>query len=146
MTSHTLLIAGRAFTARLARRQAAPCFVLFVMLASIGVEAQRAAGPAPGPIRRLPDGKPDLNGFYQADAGGANWGLESHPAVDLTPAGRGVIIDPPDGKLPAQPWAKAERISRDTPERGYDDPTALCFVAGVPRSVRSSSLPHSSHV
>ena len=30
---------------------------------------------------------------------------------------------------------KAETASRNTPERGYDDPTAHCFVAGVPRSM-----------
>ena len=34
-----------------------------------------------------------------------------------------------------QEWAKAETASRNTPERGYDDPTAHCFVAGVPRSM-----------
>jgi hypothetical protein len=33
-----------------------------------------------------------------------------------------------------QPWAKVEVASRQLPERGYDDPTAHCFVAGVPRS------------
>jgi hypothetical protein len=79
---------------------------------------------------------PDLNGFFSADHGGANWGLEPHPQrVDLTPAGRGVVIDPPDKMLPYQEWARQERLSRDTPQRGYDDPTAHCFVsAGVPRS------------
>ena len=34
-----------------------------------------------------------------------------------------------------QEWAKVENESRKTPERGYDDPTAHCFVAGVPRSM-----------
>ncbi len=87
-------------------------------------------------VRRTRDGKPDLQGLYMSDAGGANWGLERHtgnPA--LTPPGRGVITDPPDGKLPVQPWARAEHESRLRPERGYDDPTAHCFVAGVPRSM-----------
>jgi hypothetical protein len=46
-----------------------------------------------------------------------------------------VIIDPPDRMLPYQPWARAERINREEPYRGYDDPTAHCFVAGVPRSM-----------
>ncbi len=131
MMPRTLMIVGRAFTARLARRKAAPYVVVFVTLAYVAGAAQQPAGP----VRRTADGTPDLNGFFQADAGGANYGLEAHPPVDLTPPGRGVIIDPPDGKLPVQPWAKAERISRDRPERGYDDPTAHCFVAGVPRSM-----------
>src|SRR5262249_21613739 len=98
-----------------------------------------AARPASGPIRRLPDGKPDLTGYYQADAGGANYGLEQHPHDLLTPGTRGGVIDPPGGKLPYQPWARAERIERELPYRGYDDPTAHCFVAGVPRSMYTPS-------
>ena len=82
--------------------------------------------PPPPPV--------DFTGFFQSDHGGANWGLEPHAAVDLTPPGRGVVIDPPDKLLPYQPWARAERLDRDTPQRGYDDPTAHCFVGGVPRS------------
>ncbi len=97
-----------------------------------------AAAPA-GPIRRLPDGKPDIAGFYSADAGGANYGLEQNPQDGLTPGTRGIVVDPPDRKLPYQPWARAERINRELPERGYDDPTAHCFVAGVPRSMYTPS-------
>jgi hypothetical protein len=104
-----------------------------VVLGQDGGE-QPGAKSAAGPIRRMPDGKPDLSGFYQSDGGGANYGLERHERDFLTPAGRGVVIDPPDGKLPYQPWARAERIERELPHRGYDDPTAHCFVAGVPRS------------
>jgi hypothetical protein len=32
-------------------------------------------------------------------------------------------------------WARAEQRDRMLPHRGYDDPTAHCFVAGVPRSM-----------
>jgi hypothetical protein len=85
-------------------------------------------------IRRTADDKPDLQGFYESNAGGANYGLEKHPG-GLAPAGRGVIVDPPDGKLPMQPWAVAELADRQTDARGYDDPTAHCFPAGVPRSM-----------
>ena len=106
------------------------------------VVAQRgrgaAAGPPP-PIRRLPDGKPDLTGFYQADAGGSNYGLENKPRNGLIPASRGVVVDPADGRLPYQPWARAERNDRELPHRGYDDPTAHCFVAGVPRAIYQPS-------
>ncbi len=34
-----------------------------------------------------------------------------------------------------QSWAMEEKISRNLAERGYDDPTAHCFPAGVPRSM-----------
>src|SRR2546425_9575798 len=99
----------------------------------------QAPAKKPGPIRRTADGKPDLTGFYQSEAGGANYGLERHDRDFLTPGTRGVVIDPPDGKLPTQPWARAERIDRELPHRGYDDPTAHCFVAGVPRSMYTPS-------
>jgi hypothetical protein len=85
--------------------------------------------------RRRADGKPDLQGFYVPDGGGANYGLERHAADAVTPGGRGVLIDPPDGKLPVQPWAVQEKADRNLTERGYDDPTAHCFPAGVPRSM-----------
>ena len=105
---------------------------------AFGPPAQRPQPwKAPDSVRRTADGKPDLNGFCEADGGGANYGLEAHPpsAGNLTPPGRGVISDPADGKLPFQPWARDEREDRETPIRGYDDPTAHCFPAGVPRSV-----------
>ncbi len=93
---------------------------------------------APASVRRTADGRPDLNGLYEADGGGANYGLEAHPPSpgSLTPPGRGVVVDPePDGKPPFQPWAREEREARNTPIRGYDDPTAHCFPAGVPRAI-----------
>ena len=77
-------------------------------------------------------------GDWVPDGGGANYGLEAHPpsAGALTPPGRGVMVDPEaDGKPPFQPWARDEREARNTPLRGYDDPTAHCFAAGVPRSM-----------
>ena len=98
-----------------------------------------AAAPATGQIARMADGKPDLQGYVQPDSGGANYGLQKHPSDFLTPASRGVVVDPPDGRLPLQAWAIAEQKSRESPERGYDDPTAHCFVAGVPRSMYTPS-------
>lgn len=96
-----------------------------------------AALPAlvvPADIPRLADGKPDLGGYFMTDAGGANYGLENARGRFLVPTSRGVIVDPADGVLPYQPWARAERIDRELPHRGYDDPTAHCLVAGIPRS------------
>jgi hypothetical protein len=85
-------------------------------------------------FHRKPDGKPDFQGVYVSDTGGANQGLEKRGVSTLAPPGRGVVVDPPDGILPMQPWAVQERVSRNLAERGYDDPTAHCFPAGVPRS------------
>ena len=92
------------------------------------------AAPVAGPLRRLADGKPDISGFYNSNGRGANYGLEEHPGATMLPGGQGVVVDPPDGRLPMQEWAKAELATRQTPARGYDDPTAHCIMAsGVPR-------------
>jgi len=88
----------------------------------------------PSDIPRLADGTPDISGYFMADAGGANYGLEPHERGIMLPPSRGQVIDPVDGTLPYQAWARAELIDRSLPHRGYDDPTAHCFVAGVPRS------------
>jgi len=121
-----------------------------VSLALLGLAppayAQAPAAPAaptpPGPIERMPDGKPNLEGMFMADGGGANYGFERRPTVNMTPGGRGVIVDPPDGLMPMLPWARTEVASRQKPERGYDDPTAHCFVAGIPRSMYVPSPMH----
>jgi hypothetical protein len=93
--------------------------------------AVHRSSSGPRPRSAAPAGV-DLSGFYQADHGGANWGLEPHKEV-FTAGGRGVLVDPL--KLPYQPWAVEEKASRTRPERGYDDPTAHCFVGGVPRAI-----------
>ena len=93
-------------------------------------------------IRRTSDDKPELQGFWESDSGGSNQGLEKRAADPVVPAGRGIVVDPPNGILPMQPWAIAERTSRDLPERGYDDPTAHCFPAGIPRSMYIPSGMH----
>src|ERR1700722_10663146 len=108
-----------------------------------GPSASTTPAPAAANIRRKPDGKPDFQGYYVPDGGGANFGLERHDNVGLPTGGRGVIVDPSDGKLPMQPWAVAERTDRNRSERGYDDPTAHCFPAGVPRSMY---VPTSYHI
>jgi hypothetical protein len=87
----------------------------------------------------MPDGRPDFTGHFLGDAGGANYGLEASTGGFLLPRARGIVVDPPDGQLPYQDWARAEFISRGKPERGYDDPTAHCFVAGFSRSLWTPS-------
>ena len=63
-------------------------------------------------------------------------------------AASGVLDDLPT--LPYQRWAIEEKRTRNLPERGYDDPTAHCFVGGVPRATYVPSPFHilqtSTHV
>ncbi len=99
--------------------------------ASAGADLPLPAVPAD--IPRHADGTPDLTGLY-TQGGIANYGLEKRENLALFPPANGVIIDPVDGVLPYQRWARAEMLERREPWRGYDDPTAHCFVAGIPRS------------
>jgi hypothetical protein len=80
---------------------------------------------------RTADGKPDLSGIWQA-MNTANVNLEPHTALLDMPAGLGVIVDPPDGKIPYQP-AAAEKQKENFKNRAKADPLNSCFLPGVPR-------------
>jgi len=60
-----------------------------------------------------------IAGKWDVGAGQANYTLEfgwpeEHAKLMGTPStGRSVVIDPPDGKIPFQPWAMAIRNARD---------------------------------
>lgn len=88
-----------------------------------------------GAVPRLPDGRPDLQGYWQprSEGGFPTNNIEEHPPSFLRPGGKSIIADPPDGKLPYNPWALAERDRRRKPENSYDDPEGHCFLSGVPR-------------
>ena len=89
--------------------------------------------------RRTPDGKPDLNGIWQA-MGSAHWDIEGHaarpsPVVSLgaagaIPAGLGVVEG---GEIPYQPWAAAKKKEN---ARNWltADPEIKCYMPGVPRA------------
>ena len=81
--------------------------------------------------QRTIDGKPDLQGIWQARNTAAG-DLEDHGASMGIEAGRGVIVDPPDGKIPYQPWA-AEKRKENFKNRATADPLGKCYLAGVPR-------------
>ncbi len=77
--------------------------------------ARRPAGPAgtwTRRHRRLPrfgdcrTASQISPGFYDSIGRGANYGVEEHTGTTLTPPGQGIVVDPPDGKLPMQEWAK----------------------------------------
>lgn len=107
--------------------------VVLVMLApaSAPVSGQRGGGPPPeptGPIPRTADGKPDLSGGFAGTGSGLTHStiLEEHGAGLGIRAGRSLIIDPPDGIIPYQPWALAERDRRRLDVNAYEDPVGHC--------------------
>ena len=48
------------------------------------------------------------------------------------PAGRSVIVDPPDGKIPYTP-AAAQQQKENYKNRAKADPLNICYIPGVPR-------------
>ena len=84
------------------------------------------------------DGRPDLNGIWQA-IGTAHWNLEDHPAapghpdlgaIGAIPPGQGVVVG---GAIPYLDAARAQR-ERNFETRMTNDPEARCFLPGVPRA------------
>jgi hypothetical protein len=103
-------------------------------------EGQRAAPPAPAP--RSADGKPDLQGMWSARAAGATQIIEDHAEeAPFLRAGKTIVTDLADGKIPYQPWALAERDRRRQPQNNYHDPDVRCHLAGVPRVMYDMQLP-----
>jgi len=100
------------------------------------VAAQAPAYRAP----RTPDGKPNLNGIWQA-MNTANWDVEAHPAgpslirelgaIAAVPGGLGVVEG---GEIPYRPEALAKR-NQNRAKRLTLDPEIKCYLPGVPRAM-----------
>jgi len=80
-------------------------------------------------LGRTPDGKPDLNGIWQAFTT-ASWDLEDHNARKGEPGGQSVVVD---GPIPYQPWAAAKK-AENARMRETADPLRKCYMPGVPRA------------
>src|SRR6478752_4517758 len=79
-------------------------------------------------VPRTADGKPNLQGIWQASSTAAA-DLEDHAARNNMLAGRSVI----DGaKIPYQEWAAAKR-AENFQNRRKADPLGKCYIPGVPR-------------
>lgn len=111
--------------------------------------------PAAGQIwtpPRTPDGQPDIQGIWEAGPGANNAGhsLEEgccdpdhnkmqNRAANNIGLRQQIILDPPNGKIPFQPWAAAKRqehlVNLETPtELQHIEPEDRCSLQGVPRS------------
>jgi hypothetical protein len=84
-----------------------------------------------------PAGHPDLQGVWKV-VNDAKYDVEAHAPLPGIPAGPGVIVDPPGGKIPYQPSALARREEHYKNSRNPDpwksaDPFHKCYSPGVPR-------------
>ena len=109
-------------------------------------------GQGPSAVARTEDGKPNLNGIWQAFTT-ANWNVEAHSAeagprpeimgaYGAQPGGQGIVDG---GAIPYKPEALAERdanlksrmvpkITNDPSRFDSGDPELQCFRPGVPRA------------
>ena len=97
--------------------------VSLIAIAPLAAQSYRAP--------RTADGKPDLQGIWQV-MNTAAVNLEDHVAVLDMPAGRSVIVNPPDGKIPYLP-AAAQKQKENFKNRAKADPLNICYIPGVPR-------------
>lgn len=95
-------------------------------------------GQASDRVARLPDGKPNLNGIWQAIST-ANWDLQTHGpsagppnlgAIGAIPSGLGVVEG---GEIPYRPEAFAKK-KENFAKRWTADPEIKCHLPGVPRA------------
>ena len=107
-----------------------------VVVAGLSAAAQSPADRAP----RAKDGKPDLNGIWQA-LNSAHWDIEAHSAAPgpvqelgasaAIPGGLGVVVD---GDIPYKPEALAEKTANAN--NWIDrDPEIKCYLPGLPRAM-----------
>ena len=92
----------------------------------IPAEAQDPAQQTPAsqqPLPRTPDGKPNLDGIWQA-AGSAAADLLDHAAGLNMLAGRSVVSG---GTIPYQPWAVAKK-AENFRNRLKADPLVQCYM------------------
>ncbi|HYL36542.1 MAG TPA: hypothetical protein VEV17_11570 [Bryobacteraceae bacterium] len=87
---------------------------------------------------RMPNGKPNLNGIWQA-VNTANWDLMTHEpgagpanlgAIGAIPPGLGVVEG---DAIPYRPEALAKK-KENFARRWTDDPEVKCYLPGVPRA------------
>jgi hypothetical protein len=109
---------------------------LAILSGGMTVSAQAPAYRAP----RTADGKPNLNGIWQA-INEANWDIEGHSAApgrvlalgaeDAVVPGLGIVEGGPLPYLPAAAAKKKENFEK----RLSADPEIKCYLPGVPRAM-----------
>jgi hypothetical protein len=117
-----------------------PCVSLVLLVVAVALTTPISAGQAPAyRAPRASDGKPDLNGIWQA-LNTAHWDVEAHPAAPgplqelgasaAIPGGLGVVVG---GDIPYRPEALAKR-KENAAKRLSLDPEIKCYLPGVPRA------------
>ena len=99
-----------------------------VLATALIATPQSGSAPSQEPLPRTADGKPDLQGIWQASSTAAA-DLQEHAASLNMLAGRSVVDG---GQIPYQPWAATKR-AENFQNRQTADPLSKCYIPGVPR-------------
>jgi len=120
---------------RLAALTMAACAAsALIAVAVMPISGQAPAYKAP----RTKDGKPNLNGIWQA-LNEANWNIAPHAASQGPVLALGAAYSVPpglgvdDGELPYNPQSAAKQ-KQNFANRMKEDPEIKCYMGGVPRS------------
>lgn len=107
--------------------------LLMPVLASAGLMLL-APAPSLGQYKapRTPHGTPDLQGIWQASDTASAYNIEPHTPSLGIPGGLGIIVDPPNRKIPYKPEARAQQ-QENFANRETLDPLNGCYLPGVPR-------------
>ena len=101
---------------------------LVVLATATAAQTSQTAGTSTATLPRTADGRPDLNGIWQALSTAA-WNLEAHNAQKNVPAGLSVVVG---GEIPYRPQARAQQAEHYR-NREALDPVNQCYLPGVPR-------------
>lgn len=125
--------------------------VASAILATLSLAVPTTAAGQSWTPSRTPDGQPDIQGIWQAGHGANNAGhsLEEgccepdhnrmqNRAADNIGLRQQIILDPPSGKIPFQPWAAGKRrehlVNLETPtEVQHIEPEDRCSLQGDSR-------------
>jgi hypothetical protein len=130
-------------TSRFAGRKTAALGIAWSLAAAMAA-AQGGETWSPG---RTPDGQPNLQGVWtQQGLTIPTYSLEDGPTVEHStaigqarqPNRPSAIIDPPDGRIPYQPWAAVQQKAvfdnhNNLKLRNQMDPQDRCFLGGATR-------------
>jgi hypothetical protein len=104
-----------------------------IAMLALAASAQTPRNAPPFSPGRLWDGKtPDFRGIWQVQ-NTAYVNIEGHRGEKGVDASRSIIVDPPDGRIPYTPKARA-RQQENYRNRATADPSIKCYQAGVPRA------------
>ncbi len=87
----------------------------------------RGGAPVPpaGPVKRLPDGKPDMTGYWAGGPGGL-----ANIRNAITEVGGQPAPQDQANRIPYQSWAAAK--AQQNSVTLYEEPELHCFLSGVP--------------